>query len=472
MNSKAMNLFRNFSYSITSNLVSLLISTLIILVVPKLVGLKEYGYWQLYLFYGSYVGLMHLGWVDGIYLRYGGQEYKEIDKRTLFSQFYMLVAFQLILGVAIIIFAMYTPLDKSKNFILHMVVMNMFIMNIYTLLQLVLQATNRIREYAFVEMLGRISYLLMIIIMLVIGLSNYKLIILADIFGKFVSLCLSLYYFRDILILKTTSFYFSFKETFLNINVGIKLMIANLSSMLIVGVIRYGIEHSWNVETFGKVSLTLSASNLMMLFINAVGIIVFPILRRTDEEKLPRIYMVMRTFLMVILLGLLIIYYPLKSILSVWLPNYSDSLLYMALVFPMFIYEGKMALLINTYLKALRKEKLMLRINIMSLILSVIVTFITTQIFSSLDIAILSIVVLLAFRCTLAEIYLSKILNLSVLKNIFLELILSVAFILSSWFVNSWVTVLLYVLAYLFYLLIKKNEIIKSIKFFKLFIKA
>ena len=29
----------------------------------------------------------------------------------------------------------------------------------------------------------------------------------------------------------------------------------------------------------------------------------------------------------------------------------------MALLFPMGVYEGKMALLINTYLKTLRKEK-------------------------------------------------------------------------------------------------------------------
>ena len=47
-------------------------------------------------------------------------------------------------------------------------------------------------------------------------------------------------------------------------------MFANIASMLIIGVVRFGIERSWDVETFGKVSLTLSASNLMMLFINAV----------------------------------------------------------------------------------------------------------------------------------------------------------------------------------------------------------
>ncbi len=91
MNSKAIKIIRNFTYSFTSSLVSMIISSLVILIVPKLIGIKEYGYWQLYLFYSSYVGFLHLGWNDGIYLRYGGKKYDELDKRLFFSQFYMLL---------------------------------------------------------------------------------------------------------------------------------------------------------------------------------------------------------------------------------------------------------------------------------------------------------------------------------------------------------------------------------------------
>lgn len=74
-------LLLNSSYAITSNLLSLLVSTLVILILPKLIGVEEYGYWQLYLFYTSYVGFAHLGWIDGIYLKYGGEEYERLDKQ-------------------------------------------------------------------------------------------------------------------------------------------------------------------------------------------------------------------------------------------------------------------------------------------------------------------------------------------------------------------------------------------------------
>ena len=78
MNSKAIEFIKNMSYSISSNLVSLIISTIVILIIPKIIGVEEYGYWQLYLFYTSYIGFLHFGWNDGIYLRYGGKEYKKL----------------------------------------------------------------------------------------------------------------------------------------------------------------------------------------------------------------------------------------------------------------------------------------------------------------------------------------------------------------------------------------------------------
>ena len=50
-------------------------------------------------------------------------------------------------------------------------------------------------------------------------------------------------------------------------------------------------------------------------------------------------------------------YYPLQEILLLWIPKYADSLIYMAILFPICIFESKMALLISTYLKSVKKRK-------------------------------------------------------------------------------------------------------------------
>jgi len=472
MNGRARTFIKGFSYTLTSNFVSLLVSTLVVLVVPKLIGTEEYGYWQLYLFYASYVGFMQFGWNDGIYLRYGGSEYNKLNKELFFSQFWMLTISQIIIASIIAISSLIFLNEIQKQFIFIMVALCIIVTGTRAMPLFILQATNRIKEYALITMMDRILYCFLIIMFLVVGVREYKLMLLADLIGKFISLCYSMYCCRDIVFRRISTFYFNFREAIENINVGIKLMFSNISSTLIIGVVRFGIERSWDVSIFGKVSLALSVSNLMMLFIDAVGIVMFPILRRTDEKRLPSIYTTMRDFLMLVLFGALILYYPLKVVLLAWIPEYNDSLMFMALIFPMCVFEGKMALLINTYLKTLRKENLMLKINLISLFLSIMITFITTILLKNLNLVIASIVVLLAFRCVLAEMFLSKILMIPLYKDIILELTMTFIFILTGWFINSLLAVLLYAVAYIMYLVIKRKDTSNTIENIKLLMKV
>lgn len=470
MNKRAISFIKNFSYILASNLVSLVVSALVVVIVPKLIGVAEYGFWQLYLFYSSYVGFLHFGWNDGIYLRYGGKDYQDLDKKLFFSQFYMLVFLELIIAFVITIISI--VILQNRMFILQMTALCLLATNVRFMLLYILQCTNRIKEYAQITILDKIIYCCLIIVLLLIGVREYKLMVAADLVGRFISLLYAMHCCRDMVFNRISAFYFSIKETIENISVGIKLMFANIASMLIIGIVRFGIERCWSIATFGKVSLTLNVSSIIMLFINAVGTIMFPILRRTDEAKLPSIYLTMRDFLMVILLGALLIYYPFQAVLSAWLPQYADSLIFMALLFPMCIYEGKTALLINTYLNTLRKEKIMLKINLATMSLSLFITLVTTRILMNLDLAIVSIVILLAFRSLLAEIYLSKILQISIIKDIVFELALTIIFILSGWFINSWYTSLIYGIAYLGYLLIKKHDIKNRIFNFKLLLRT
>lgn len=458
MNSKVSNFIKNFSYTLSSNLVSLIISTMVVLIVPKLIGKVEYGYFQLYIFYSAYVGFLHFGWNDGIYLRYGGKEYSDLDKKVFFSQFYMLMIMQVIIGLGISIVSCVLFSDVNRVFILLMTATCMLIVNLRFMLLYILQCTNEIKAYSRITIMDRILYCVILAAFLFSGFRNYQLLVVSDIIGKFISLLYAMYCCRDIVFHKISDFYMNFKEASDNIRAGSKLMFANIASMLIIGIVRLGIENTWDISTFGKVSLTLSVSNLMMIFINAVGIIMFPILRRTDERKLPGIYVTMRDFLMSVLMGILIFYYPLRVFLSAWLPQYAESLAYMALVFPMCVYEGKMALLINTYLKTLRQEKLILRVNVISVILSGMLSLVTIYLMKNLTLAVISIVVLLAFRCAFAEILLSRIINIKVIKDVILELLMTIAFILTGWFIDSWIAVAGYAAAYGIYLLIKRKD--------------
>ena len=103
MNDKAKSVMKNLYYTVAANFATLGISVLLNLFVPKILGIREYSYWQLYVFYSSYVGFLHLGWLDGIYLKIGGEEYEQLNKRELGSQFWYLMIFEFLLSLLVAI---------------------------------------------------------------------------------------------------------------------------------------------------------------------------------------------------------------------------------------------------------------------------------------------------------------------------------------------------------------------------------
>ena len=467
MNTKLRNILENITYTFTANILTMLISIIMTLILPKFLGVTDYSYYQLYIFFISYVGFFHFGWIDGIYLKIGGMEYNDLEKSSYVTQFWMLNALEIIIAAIISIFALFTIKNIDKSFILIATSVCGIITILRTYLLFILQSTNRIKEYAKYTRLDRFIYFVLVIFFLFLGFNNYKIILYIDIFSKLVALLLCANKMKDIVFGKLNISKNTLLEIFENISIGIKLMLANIASTLIIGVVRFGIQKNWDIETFGKISLTLNISNLLMTFINAVAVIMFPLLRREEESNLPKIYVILRNTLMIFLYMMLIFYYPIKLILSTWLPQYEDSLRYMALLFPICIYESKMSMLINTYLKSFRKEKSMLIINTISLILSLIVTILSVFILNNLTLAILSIVFLLGFRCVIGELVLTKIMNILIYKDIILETVLTAIFIISSWFINNMFCSIIYTCFYLIYVFIKRKDIKRTILLFK-----
>lgn len=456
-------LTKNFSFTIFSNLITLGVSTLLVLVVPKFIGVQQYGYWQLYMFYATYAGVMTFGWADGIYLRYGGRRYEDLDKDLFHSQFVMYFLFQLLVFFVIVLYGNFC-IQGEKQFILYMVAICLVLFNARGFILYVLQDTNRIKEYAIVNAAGRVLYFISVVISLFLNQKNYKLLIISDLIGRAFSLVIGSIYIKDIIFRKFTGFYWSFRETWLNLTVGVKLLTANFAGMLIIGVVRYGIQAFWGVSTFGKVSLTLSISNFLMTFISAISLVLYPVLRRLSNEKIRLMYPEIRDILMVILLVGLFLYYPIDYILPMWLPKYKDSLVYMAILFPMCVYQGKFDLLINTFMKTFRLEKALLNINIIAMLFSMAVTAVNVFLIHNLTVLMFSIILILWVQTSLGELYLTKKLHIDIWQDLFLETVVVIIFMMSSWLLSRYLGLLVYAVSLGAYLYFKRTVIIKGFK--------
>ncbi len=446
-------------YATGANLLSLIVSLLTILLIPKFFGadIEQYGYFKIYLFYFSYIGFFHFGLCDGIYLRDGGKNYSELDRPLCSSQFLLLSASQLIIALAVSVIGLFFAENAEYRFIFITMAINILIVIPRTMLSYFLQATNRIKEYSWVTALERVVFGLSMVAVFLIGIRNYKLFIWADIFGKALSLILAVAFCRDIVFSKAASFRAGLFEALTNISVGIKLLFANMASMLITGIVSWGIQMQWSVETYGKISFTLSVSNFILTFISAVALVLYPALRRKEGSELLGIYTKLRDGLMLPLLGCLILYYPMELVLSAWLPQYAESMRYMAILFPVCIYATKMTMLIGTYMNVLRLEKKILRVNLVGVAVAALTTAVSVFWLKSLTLAMVSIVINQMFRCIYAELCLAKTVKLSAVKDIVLEGALTAVFIAASWFVGGWFGVLIYALAFAGYAVIKRR---------------
>ena len=466
-NKKVKNVIKNIFAMFFANGISFVISALITLIIPKILSVENYSYVQLYIFYTSYVSYLHYGWVDGIRLRYGGIYYDEIDKSKFKSQITLYNFVQLIMSTIVIVAIILLGFHGNRQIALLAVGICMAIRLPRIMPQYILEMSNRITECARITIIEKVSYLIITIIIIFTGKASVLSLLIADLIGQVLSCIYAFSCCKDILKAKPDNIKSAVQETKKNISSGIKLTIANISSLLIIGIVRQFIELKWDVTTFGKLSLTISISNLLMLFIRAIAMVMFPTLRRVNKEKLPEIYSLMRIGIMIPLLGMLIFYSPLKLVMSNWLPQYRDSLEYMAILFPMCIFESKMSMLVETYLKTLRLEGWMLKINILTVLLSFFTTIITTCILHNLTLAVLSIVILLAFRCVVAEKGLSKHIAINVNKHIIFELSLVIIFIISSWYVGGIKGLILYFLFYIIYLYFVKDDIKQLFAFLK-----
>lgn len=458
----------NLSVAFIANLVSLLGSTVLTLVLPGFIGIEQYAYYQLYIFYASYVGFFGIGWIEGIYLRYGGQYYDKIDTSLFSAQIRLFSVFETILGIIVFIAAfIFSRSDGNKTIVFACFAICIFVYMPRALLHNLLQTTGRIKEYAIGVIIEKVIHICLTTLGVVLGRQFFSWYIISDLIGRTVAAAYIFIVCRDIVKTKPISYGKCSIEIRNNIIGGLALMISNVAGMLVIGVMRQAIEIVWDIQTFGKISLTLTCSNLLMTFINSTAFVVFPMLKRADESSLVSFYSFMRTILMVIVSGMLIFYYPGKILLSMLLPQYEESLQYMAVLFPICVYESKMSLLINTYMKSLRKERLLLLINLIAVLGSLIAAFFTCFIMRSLNHAIFAILILIIIKCTLAEVILSKYIEIRVIKDIILELIVTIGFIISSWTIGRYVGVVIYIVVYAVYIFIKNNDIKRALCFLR-----
>lgn len=446
---------------------SFLLSVLTSLLVPKVLGVEEFGYWQLFLFYSSYTGFFAFGIADGIYLIEGGKSRNAIDKRRVNSALLFGIAYEVPLAVAVAVGCSLAGFEEQREFVILATAVYMVISYLWNALGYVFQAMNETKLYSFAVMANKLAFLLPLVFLLFARCDSFKPFVLFYIASHCCSLIYCVWNGRDIL---ASGLYMPLKSVRIGIcyiRVGIKLMFANIASMLILGFARLLIDAVWGIETFGKLSFSLSMVNFFLAFVSQASMVLFPALRQSHGDERRKVFSTMRESLTILLPGIYVFCFPLTWLIGMWLPQYVDSLRYFVFLLPMCVFDGKMDLLGTTFFKVLRKESTLLRINIATAVVSAIGTLLGVFCFENVDVVIFSVVFALAMRSLISEALISRDIDA---PRSFLplgEIIVTAGFLLTGFFLPGFYATCVYLAIYIVYLFVFKNEtkgVVRTIK--------
>lgn len=441
-------------------------------------GVTQYGYWQLYILYSSYISFLHFGLADGYYLRNSGTLYQDLDRNKFSFMFWFLLIMEIVL--AALLAGGYTLLshqsqnlnenlrniqslsqnldqnliqevDPLNGFVFRMTCVAAVLIIPRVFIQFAWQAGDRFKHNALIIVVERAFFLLSVAFYIFRQYTRVEQLIYLDLIGKFLALLLALFWAKDMLFAKPVSWREGLSELRENATAGISLMLASITSSLIIGLIQLSIKNQWGIDTYSRIALTFSLSNLLMIFINALALVLLPHIRRQQSADNLRLYDGMRRLLMLLLFLLLNVYYPFRLFVNYWLPKYAEGIVYMAILFPICIYEAKTQLLTNTFLKAYRKEREILKANLISLALCVLLMLGFAFLLKNLFLTTLSILIVLAFRSALCEYYLAHETGQDFRRDSLIELAITVIFVISQWVIGGLPGALIYLLISLVY---------------------
>lgn len=333
-----------------SNFLALIVGIINGFLIPKFLGIEQYALYKTFGLYAGYVGILHLGFIDGIYIKYGGINQEKISKSELKSELFFLLVFQTIITIAgiVLAYAVYEPL-------LFFVSLSILPVNLITFYKFFYQATGDFGAYAKINSLRPVLALTSTLMLIfLIGKKSATLFITTSVIITYlIFIFLLLSQSKQLRGVKSKPILTA--NNFNNIAVGIFIMIGNLSSMFFYSMDRWFVKFLLTTKDFAYYSFAVSMMSMVMILISSVAMTFYPMLVREKDNR--ELINKLKTYLMILGALASVAYFFFDIVVRLYLPNYSPSLSVIAILFAGFPAIAVInAIYVNLY-KAQKVEK-------------------------------------------------------------------------------------------------------------------
>lgn len=448
---------KNFFYALSANIINFGLGIVTGFMVPAFLGLDQYGYFKVFTFYLAYVGLLHFGFIDGIYIKYGNYDYEDIPKEKFRGYFRFLILQQIVLSIILLVVLAIYPLDLNGKIIILFVLINMLILNATTFFAFICQFTKRFKLFSINTVLTKLIFVSGCIILFAVKSYNYIPYMVVQTICNIAILVNYMVYNKELVFGKSEKVKFLLGEIKITMFNGFFIMLGNFMSIIIVGVDRMFINKFFSINDFAYYSFAYTLVSLFYILLNSVTTVIYPYLSRIPHEQLNVAYKKIKPIISLVLGGTLAGYFLIKLIIIQFLPKYIPSLYFFICLTPTVLLSGQMSILIANYFKVLKLTKEYTKNSIVALILAIACNGIAYIIFkSTLAIAIATLIVFIIW-VLYSERFFSKRLSINIVKYQITELIIIGVFLICASFFNWYVGLGIYIIFYAVLVILNKN---------------
>ena len=366
-----MSVKKGIFYICIANLINLFISLFTGFILPKYLSIDTYAHIKLFQLYITYIGIAHLGYSDGMYLRFGGKQIDTIDRKCLEQEFKTFRLFQIIVSIIIVIISLII-----KNEMLLFCAIVIVPINISNYIRNLYNAIGQFKKYSRYTNINTIFiFVINIILLFIIKTDYYYTYIIAQIVAYFIYYVFIEYEIKKLFGKEKVKPNINY--LFEDIKSGFLLLVGNFCNVIFTSIDRIFVKNLIGLVQFAYYSFATSIENLMNVFITPISTVMYNFFCNEKENvtvvKVKR-YIVIFSAIIIVML------FPVKFIINKWLTKYKEAInILFILVSAQYIAIMIRTIHINLY-KAEKKQNryfiIMFSIVIVSIILNMIAYFI------------------------------------------------------------------------------------------------
>lgn len=433
-----------------SNVIVLISSLFVGFGLPFLMNQTNYGIYKIFTLYLGYGGFLHFGFIDGIYLKFSGNEYSNLIKDDFKYYSRHLITLQVVITIIIIV-SSFVFLDDYYLIIGVLLSLMYPLSNLNVYFQYISQATQRFKELTIRNSIKAVLTTLSIVSIFLLKINGYienvsyvTYIILTII----ILILLTFWYmhtYRDILIGKVKKKHnrteiISFYRT------GLPLLLSNLLSNLLLSIDRQFVSILFSTIQYAEYAFAYNIISFITTIISSISVVLFPMLKNINKEDLSKKYDKLIFYISSLAFICLCFYPILNMFISTYLPNYQNSIEIFFILLPAVAITSTITIVIHNYYKLLDMNKVYFKIVLIVLLLSISLNIYAYISFGSTTaISIVSVISIFIWYF-LAEYYLKKNIEIKVSINRFFIFLTIIVFFTVYTMFNMLVATIIYIL--------------------------